>query len=283
MAVTKKVLQVAGLAAGVVGALVAGAPESSMGRSAKKTARRFARDARYVVASAPGIAYRLAGRRPDPDVSDDILADRIRSSIGPLEKRLDVPHVHVIVEDHVAIIHGDVPAEEDARAIAHAIMGVSGVRGVESHLHRGLISGDTRPSEGTTAPQPGSDALHALLQAARLAGATQPYAAVHAVLCGFSDRIPHGEREQMMGHLPADVRSLAGPPHREGKHSPQVKTLARLVAAAIAEGGIEPPRAEAITRAVVTTLRDLVPDEKRDVAAVLPAGLRELWESEPAR
>ena len=50
----------------------------------------------------------------------------------------------------------------------------------------------------------------------------------------------------------------------------------------MAEGRIEPDRAEAITRAVVATLRTLVPDEARDVAAVLPNELRELWDSTPA-
>ena len=106
----------------------------------------------YAVASAPGILYRLAGRKPDPDVADDVLADRIRSSLGPLEKRLDVPRVHVMVEDHVALLHGDVPDVCDAAAIEHAVMRVSGVDGVESHLHAGLLVGDTRPSEGAAVP-----------------------------------------------------------------------------------------------------------------------------------
>ena len=96
----------------------------------------------------PGLVYRLAGRHPNPDVSDDILADRVRSSIGGLEKRLDVPHIHVMVEDHVAILHGEVTEDSDVRALEHAIVRVSGVRGVESHLHVGLAPGDTRPSEG---------------------------------------------------------------------------------------------------------------------------------------
>jgi hypothetical protein len=139
-------------------------------------------DVRYAVASAPGVLYRLAGRSPDPNVSDDVLADRIRSGLGPLEKRLDVPRVHVIVEDHVAIVHGDVPNELAACAIERAIMRISGVKGVESHLHPGLVGGDTRPSQGAAVPQPPSAALSALLGAARDAGAGMyPRAAVHAV------------------------------------------------------------------------------------------------------
>ena len=50
-----------------------------------------------------------------------MLADRIRSSLGPLEKWLDVPHVHVTVARHVAILHGEVGTEADATAIERAV------------------------------------------------------------------------------------------------------------------------------------------------------------------
>jgi uncharacterized protein (DUF2267 family) len=102
------------------------------------------------------------------------------------------------------------------------------------------------------------------------------------VLCGFADRVPDDERSQVFGQLPADVRALAGPPRRHGQRPPRLKTLAQLVAAVTAEGGIEPSRAEAITRAVVTKLRELVPGEARDVASVLPLELRALWQSPAA-
>jgi uncharacterized protein (DUF2267 family) len=279
MNITKRLVQTAGLTVGVIGLIAASAPETGVGRAARKVARRLARDVRYVASSMPGISYRLSGRQPDPDVSDDILADRIRSSIGPLEKSLDIPHVHVMVEDHVAIIHGDVPDVDDAHSIAHAIMSVSGVRGVESHLHAGLIAGDTRPSQGAAGAAPTSDALLTLLAAAERSGAEHPRAAVHAVLCAFADRIPEGERDQMLAHLPADVRTLAGPPQRHGERPPRVKTLEQLVGAAMAEGGIERTRATEITRTIVAALRALVPDEADDVAAVLPAELRAAWES----
>ncbi|HEY5014036.1 MAG TPA: DUF2267 domain-containing protein, partial [Acidimicrobiia bacterium] len=262
----------------------ASAPESAVGRTARHVIDRVTRDVRYLAASAPGIAYRLAGRHPNPDVGDDVLADRIRSSLGPLEKRLDVPRVHVMVEDHVALVHGDVPNEEAAGAIEHAIMHVSGVKGVESHLHAGFVAGDTRPSQGAAVRPPTSDALRALLDAASDAGAAwDPRAAVHATLCAFMDRIPEGERAQVNAHLPADVRALAGPARWQGERPRRLKTLPQLVAAAIAEGGITPVHAEEIVRAVVATLRSLVPNEDRDVAAVLPRELRELWEVEPAR
>jgi uncharacterized protein (DUF2267 family) len=161
-------------------------------------------------------------------------------------------------------------------------MQISGVEGVESHLHHGLTPGDTRPSEGALMPRR-SAPLTELLDAASRAGAHDPAAAVHAVLCGFSDRIPAAEREQMLGHLPADVRALMTGPRRHGGSAARLRTVPQLVAAVVAESPIEPDGAEHITRAVVATLRSLVPDEARDVAAVLPAELRELWDSAPTR
>jgi len=281
MRTTKRLIRTVELVAGLIGVAAVALPESTIGRSARRLGKRLRRDGRYVAASTPGILYRLSGRRPDPEVSDDILEDRVRSAIGPLEHRLDVPRVHVMVEEHVAILHGEVPDEHTAGAVERAVLRVSGVRGVESHLHPGLIPGDTRPSEGRRHPAD-SDALRALLDAARSAGAQHPEAAVHAVLCGFGERVPEDERAHLYAHLPADVRRLAGPPRHLGEHAPRLKKLPQLVASIVAERGIAPEHAEAITTAVITTLRDLVPEERRDIAAVLPGELRELWTAETA-
>jgi len=283
MRTTRRLVQFGALVAGAIGTVAVTAPGTAVGRAARRLSERFARDVRYATASAPGILYKLSGRRPDPNVPDDVLADRIRSTLGPLEKRLNLPRVNVMVEDHFALLHGDVPSHTAAHAIEHATMRVSGVSGVESHLHVGLVRGDTRPSEGRAALQPPSHALQALLDAASGAGAGDARSAVHAVLCGFSDRVPVDERDQVFAHLPADVRALAGPPRRHGERPPRLKSIPQLVAAVTAEGGIEAERAEAITRAVVSALRTVVPDEAGDVAAVLSTELRELWTAAPAQ
>jgi len=283
MSITKRLVQAAGLTAGVIGVAAASAPDTVVGRGARRLADRLGRDVRYASATAPGVLYRLRGRSPDPDVSDDVLADRIRSSIGPLEKRLDMPRVHVTVDDHIAVLRGDVPCESSAHRIEHAVMRISGVNGVESHLHPGLVRGETRPSQGAAVPQPPSQARRRLLDAAAGAGAeSDPEAAVHAVLCGFADRIPEAERVQMVARLPVDVRALAGPVRRHGERPVRLRTVPQLVAAVIAEGGIEPTRAADITRAVLGVLHDLVGAEARDVSAVLPHELRTMWEYEPA-
>ena len=75
------------------------------------------------------------------------LADRVRSQLGPLEKRLDLPRVLVTVEGPTVKLHGAVPSSDDARTLENAAREVRGVTALESHLAVGLSSGATRPSE----------------------------------------------------------------------------------------------------------------------------------------
>ena len=46
---------------------------------------------------------------------------------------------------YVALLHGEVSSEADADELERAVAAVTGVLGVESYLHVGLTSGDTRP------------------------------------------------------------------------------------------------------------------------------------------
>jgi BON domain len=144
----KRVFGAALLTVGVVTAVVLIRTFTRPSRALRRGFDVVGRRLRYARGRLDGARYRLARRTPDPDVGDDVLADRIRSCLGPLEKRLDVPRVHVMVEDHVAVLHGEVADERDAEAIERAVRDVSGVRGTESHLHVGLGAGNTRPSEG---------------------------------------------------------------------------------------------------------------------------------------
>jgi osmotically-inducible protein OsmY len=136
MDITKRLVQGAVLTAGVVG-VVATSARNPARDFALRVSKRLTRDVNYAVGSAPGILYRLAGRRPDPAASDDVLCDRIRSELGPLEKHLGTPRVHVMVSGHVATLHGEVPTKKAAHAIERAAGRVSGVRRVESHLRAG--------------------------------------------------------------------------------------------------------------------------------------------------
>jgi uncharacterized protein (DUF2267 family) len=265
-------------AAAAVAALVLGR-DSKTGRSVRRGIGQLGKRARYAAGRLEGVKYRVTGGHPDPAVADDVLADRIRSSLGPLEQRLDVPRVHVMVEHHIALLHGEVPSVSDRAAIERAVLDTPGVRGLESFLHVGLTPGSTRPSAGRAEAEAApSAALRELLDAAADAGAPEgrSQAAVRAVLGAFAGRIPEGEREQLLAHLPADVRELATVPLVAGDALARMRTVEELVQVVTAPG-LTPDQGRAVAGAVLAHLRSLVPEEAADVEAVLPAELKHLW------
>jgi uncharacterized protein (DUF2267 family) len=253
--------------------------DASTRRALGHSSRSVAGSVRYARGRLRGVAYRLRGRHPAKDVPDPVLADRIRSALGPMQRRLDLPHLHVMVHDHVAVLHGDVSTDLAREALEEAVVEVAGVRGVESFLHVGLLPSDTRPSQGRDRYQP-SQARTRLEAAALRAGAPAPGAsAVRAVLGGFCERIPEGERAQVFAHLPADVRCLAAPARRHGAEAARVRTVEELVAVvASTDADLDASTVRAVIAAVLGELRSLVPEERSDVAAVLPRELRDLWE-----
>lgn len=281
----KLLARTAAAAAAVVGLRRLFGPGTRGRRMLRQGADRLDREIRHRSGQWKGVSYRLRGRRPEPGVSDDVLADRIRSSLGPLEAKLDLPRIHVMVQDHTARLHGEVASAEEQEQLERAVAGVSGVVGVESFLHVGLTSGDTRPSEGALHPGP-SDALRRLLAAATGAGVDDAHirAVVRAVLATFTTRLPAGERDDLAAHLPDDVRALTTPPRRIGVPTTRIRTVPELVARVIASDGVAPEQAEKVVGSVLGALRELVPEEAKDIAAALPAELRRFWEAAaPAR
>jgi BON domain len=103
---------------------------------AESTIADLRRRGRHLAGQTKGVAYHALRRHPDANVDDATLADRVRSSIGPLEKRLHMPRVHVTVENGTVILHGEVPNNEAETEIVKAIDGIAGVRDVRSHLTR---------------------------------------------------------------------------------------------------------------------------------------------------
>lgn len=254
-------------------------PGTAASRRFHRTLSRIGRRLRYAEGRMEGASYRLRGKEPDPAVIDNVLADRIRSSLGRLERELDLPHVHVMVERHVALLHGEVGSQHDVEEIEQAVAAVAGVAGVESYLHVGLGPFDTRPSAGHAVHQP-SAALESLLGAAAKAGVAPTVAplVVRGVLATFADRLPASQRAHLTSHLPADVRPLLTPPRRIRDARP-ARSFHDLVGRIVATtSGLELDRAEEVTVDVVHALGDLVPDDLASVAAVLPPELRELWE-----
>ncbi|HEU5301030.1 MAG TPA: DUF2267 domain-containing protein [Acidimicrobiia bacterium] len=250
------------------------------GTEIDRLARRFEdgveRRTRYLRNAWPGIRYRLAGRHPDIDVGDDVLADRVRSMLGPVERRLDVPHVHVQVSDGIATLHGFVSSTVDAHELEFTTHRVPGIRGVTSYLHIGLRPSDTRPSQGRAVEQH-SNAHETLVRAARDAcvPAGTEERGVRAVLGAFLERVPIDERQQVLGHLPADARALAELPRRHGET--RLRTIDAFNDEIAHAAGVDGLVADALCFTVLGAMRALVPEEVVDVEAVLPAGLRAAW------
>lgn len=205
---------------------------------------------------------------------DLVLADRIRSELGSLEHALDIPHVHVMVERHVAVLHGDVPSAVVAREVVERVRQVAGVRDVVSHLHVGLLASDTRPSDGV---EP-SAAARRLVAAALRAGAGEVTSdlAVRAVLGTFASVLPGQTRRHLFSHLPADAATLLALPVGARVTGP-IRTVEDLYAAVVAMDVLPPTHVPWVVDAVVGALRSLVPDEVADVASALPPELRHLW------
>jgi uncharacterized protein (DUF2267 family) len=246
--------------------------------------RRLRGTVRHEAGRWPGVVYRWAGRHPSDDIDDLTLADRVRSTIGPLEKSLDLPHVHVMVEKGVVLLHGEVATEDERQAIEYEVSGIAGVQAVESYLHLGLLPGDTRPSAGRQSSPPLSAARIALLDAARGAGVDEAHAAeaVRATLSVFVQRLPTAEREHLLGHLPQDVRELAAPARRLGQSVARLHTMHELVLAVVGQDKyLSTRQADEVVQAVITELRAQVPDDASRVEAVLPKELRILWDHDP--
>lgn len=249
----------------------------------RRTLRRLRHEAdqksRYVAGRVEGLRYRLRGGGPDPDVPDLVLADRVRSTLGPLERELDIPRVHVMVVEKVALLHGDVDTAENAEKVEQAVERVPGVQAVQSYLHIGLSAGDTRPSEGRS-HQPPSELLSRLTSAARGAGVAEndTRRVVRTVLSVLADRLPPGERDHLFSHLAADVKAMLRPPRRRGQVE-RIRSAKEFVARVAADAGLPADQAQRATSAVFAVLREAAPEEVDDVAAVLPEQLRELWEA----
>ena len=249
-------------------------------RIARRAVEEVDAHARYGGGQLRGLAYRVRGQAPDPDVSDDVLADRVRSRIGPLRRRLDIPRVHVMVDNHVASIHGDVTMRLDADVLEAAVAAVPGVAAVDSHLHVGLLPSDTRPAEGRAHAH--SQARRRLLEAAVEAGGVDEakgMVLVKAVLRTLTERLPADEREQFLSHLPEDVRRLARPRFGALEAVNRIRTRTDFTLVVAGSAHLPYRRASHVCEALLGVMRELVPDEAADVSAVLPKDLRELWDS----
>lgn len=274
----KRCLLVVGSATAVAGALgLLTGPSEPTRAHRRRAVRRCLRD---VPGRLRGLAYRARGDHPSDDVDDRTLEDRIRSTIGPITHRLDQPHIHVMVHAGVATLHGDVATDYDATRLTEAVLGVWGVRGVDSHLHVGLLPGDTRPSAALDSAPPRSAALRRLLHAVAATDvSTSPLFVLRAVLANLLEQIPPGERRHVLDHLPDDVRTVAGQPTRRStRHEPWPDPGPDLIrAVTAADPRLDTAAADAIVTSTLAALAELLPEERQDISAVLPGDLRRRW------
>lgn len=204
------------------------------------------------------------------------LADVVRTTLGPLMKRLDLPRIHVMAEGRRVLLHGDVAREADALAIERAVEKLPDVEVVESHLHVGLVPGDTRPSEGTHAP---SAMMTALLQAADSVGiqGAPGRAAAWGALSAILEQVPAPERQHVFSHLPADVCAFVRPRRHFGDEQLHWQTELQLDAATALRGGISLEESAKLVPLIIRVLKKFVPEEAQDIQATLHTQLKQLW------
>ena len=77
----------------LAGGVVLLRPDTRANRAVRHQIDIAGRRLRHFVGRLDGLSYRLRGGRPDADVTDHVLADRIRSALGGVERRLDLPHI----------------------------------------------------------------------------------------------------------------------------------------------------------------------------------------------
>lgn len=240
-------------------------------RQLRRAAHRAVGRARYLAGHVRGVRYRLVHGGPPENVSDAVLVQRIRSKLGPLEKRLDVPHLHVSSYDRNVSLHGVVATADDAQRLEDTVRAISGVRGCVSHVRVGLGPGDSRPSQDRG---PGPSGMLRDLQAAAHESNLDAEA-ISAVLTVFLHRLPTGERDHVLTHLPADVRALVEPVATRG--TGRIGDEAALRNAVTSKGEVPEEQADKLIRSVLAVLRRRVPEETSDIEAVLPTGLKRLW------
>ena len=210
-------------------------------------------------------------------VTDSDLADHVRTKLGPIVKALDLPRIHVMAEGLNVLLHGEVGTETDAIAIEDAVLSIPGVIGVESHLHVGLIPGDTRPSQSKPGPSKTMIRLREATENLGIESMVAKSAALRGALTVLFEQIPPGERRHVIGHLPADVVAFINPRRNIGEAKVHWRRPLMLDVAVALRGGIPLEAAILLVPKLINVIRTAVPEEDADVQATLSRHLREFW------
>jgi hypothetical protein len=97
---------------------------------------RTGSDREYSDPSAGPLIGRSHPSEPPPDipVQHGEIANRIRTRVGEDPRTLHLPRLNVEVNDDVAEIYGEVPSDEDRRAVEEIAADTDGVNEVRNHL-----------------------------------------------------------------------------------------------------------------------------------------------------
>ncbi len=210
------------------------------------------------------------------DVDEVVLADRVRSTLGPLQKELDLPRLHVMAEGDRVLLHGEVDSEASRDRVEAAVRATVGVGSVGSYLRVGLLAGDSRPSSDLHDDDPSRMArhFHDALTGVGISGRPADLALAETLRL-WSNVIPAGERAHLKAHLSKDVQALMHS-ERHGR-SNRVGDAAELINQVRIRSGLAPAQAKQAVHTIVHELRTLVPEECDDITVVLPMELRPLW------
>jgi hypothetical protein len=211
------------------------------------------------------------------------LADTVHSLLGPIIKSMDLPRIHIMAEGSRILLHGDVATEVDASLIEGIVKSFDGVESVESHLHIGLLPGDTRPStalQGSSNSSADSNMMKALNEAAAAIGLTDGPAesAIKGTLSAILEQVPPNERQHVLAHFPGDVALLMKPRFHFGDEDVHWKTELELDVSASLRGGFDLPSAEVLVPLMIGVIRRFVPEEDHDIIATLHTALKDLWQ-----
>ncbi len=218
----------------------------------------------------------LLNERRAVDVDEVVLADRVRSILGPLQKELDLPRLHVMAEGDRVLLHGEVDSEVNRERVEAAVRETVGVGSVGSYLRVGLLTGDSRPSSDHHDRNPSRMArhFHDALTGVGISGRPADLALAETIRL-WGNVIPAGERAHLKAHLSKDVKSLMHS-ERHGR-SNRVGDVAELIDQVRIRSGLAPAQAKQAVKTIVHELRTLVPEECDDITVVLPMELRPLW------
>jgi uncharacterized protein (DUF2267 family) len=245
-------------------------------RTLRRSGQRVRRRISYLRGRVRGLRYRMLARGPTPDVDDDVLEQRVRSTLGSLRRRYDLPPIEVsAVMDGSVVLDGYAPDLEQVRELEASLSEIPGVEMVISRIQ--VDDAVLRPSQRRDpAASPLRRELLAAVRQLDVGDEEQVERLVAATLVALFSLLPDDPARHLRSHVPADVQMLIAPPIPIASDR-KPRTTYELVDEVSQLCGRSAGTSRQAIAAVFATLREMVPEEMDDVQAVLPAAIKPLW------